>query len=127
MSIKSCFLACFVLLSFLNVGVRAETPPAKSDWKLPTPEFRDKALNKSGLDPQVGGWGSAEKDTLYSTARDSTLKDLEEKYPSLPKTGLKSLSHLAKAGAKSKSPTAEGQPKAAPDDVIDKVVNLGPK
>jgi hypothetical protein len=83
-------------------------------------------IHKAGLDSKVGDWGSPEKDQLYSVARDSSLKDLTEKYPSLPKSRLKSLSKLAKAGAKSKSPTAEGQPKADPDDVIDKVVHLGP-
>jgi hypothetical protein len=39
---------------------------------------------------------------------------------------LKVLSKLAKTAAKSKSPTAEGQPKADPGDVIDKVVHLNP-
>jgi hypothetical protein len=124
MSIKSYFLACLVFVFSFNI--RAETPPAKSDWKLPTVEYRDRTIRKAGLDSKVGGWGSAEKDQLYSTARDSTLADLIKKYPSLPRSRLKVLSKLAKMGAKSKSPTAEGQPKADPDDVIDKVVHLGP-
>jgi hypothetical protein len=101
-------------------------PVASPQWKLPTPEFRDKMLAKAGLGPTVGGWGSLEKDQLYSTARDSSLADLEKKYSSLPKTHLKSLSALAKAGEKNRGPHVEGQPKADPDDVIDKVVHIGP-
>jgi hypothetical protein len=123
MSIRSYFLVTLILFSALAY---AETPEAKQDWKLPTVEYRDRTIKKAGLDSKVGDWGSAEKDQLYSVARDSSLEDLVKKYPSLPRSRLKVLSKLAKTGAKSKSPTAEGQPKANPDDVIDKVVHLGP-
>jgi hypothetical protein len=117
----------FLLLIFLTAPMlKADTPPAKDDWKLPTAEFRDRTLHKAGLDSKVGDWGTTEKDQLYSTARNSTLQDLIKKYPSLPKSRLKTLSKLTKAAAKSKSPTAEGQPKADPGDVIDKVVHLNP-
>jgi hypothetical protein len=124
MTLKYLFLT--LLVSAIAHAASPTSAPSPV-WKLPTTEFRDKMLSQAGLSPQVGEWGSLEKDQLYSTARDSSLPDLIKKYPSLPQDHLKTLHSLAKAGEKNKGPNVEGQPKADPADVLDKVVNLNPR
>jgi hypothetical protein len=62
--------------------------------ELPDPVKRNQILTEAGLEKTISKWDHLERDMLYMRARAMPLKELQTKYPKLPKRSLEKLKAL---------------------------------